>query len=221
MERNAKKAEEEEGGESAPLWMISFADMMSLLMAFFVMLSTFSDFGPAETEKLQEAVDAMLEPIVPGGANAERTSMEIGPQATTAGRLERGSETRTLDRTQGRALMAESQIPAYKVRKVFVANSSKVFWGDGVVLSPDGQLLIDTLAAFIKQFPGRIVISENSPGGDAELGLDRAINVVNCLAAAGISKDRCNIGRKGMLPEEESGASRLLEIVLLDESLYK
>ena len=30
----------EEKGESAPLWIISFADMISLLMAFFVMLMT-------------------------------------------------------------------------------------------------------------------------------------------------------------------------------------
>jgi len=32
----------EEKGESAPLWIISFADMISLLMAFFVMLMTMS-----------------------------------------------------------------------------------------------------------------------------------------------------------------------------------
>jgi len=33
-------AQEEGGGEKAPIWIISFADMVSLLMAFFIMLQT-------------------------------------------------------------------------------------------------------------------------------------------------------------------------------------
>ncbi len=37
------KAPAEEKGESAPLWIISFADMISLLMAFFVMLLTMAN----------------------------------------------------------------------------------------------------------------------------------------------------------------------------------
>jgi hypothetical protein len=42
---NKKKAQgpPEEAGEKAPLWIISFADMISLLMAFFVMLLTMAN----------------------------------------------------------------------------------------------------------------------------------------------------------------------------------
>ncbi|MGA2093982.1 MAG: flagellar motor protein MotB, partial [Sedimentisphaerales bacterium] len=47
------KPQEEESGEGAPIWIISFADMISLLMAFFVMLTTFSSFGPRESEKIR------------------------------------------------------------------------------------------------------------------------------------------------------------------------
>jgi len=42
MSRKRAASPPEEKGESAPLWMISFADMISLLMAFFVMLLTMS-----------------------------------------------------------------------------------------------------------------------------------------------------------------------------------
>jgi flagellar motor protein MotB len=42
MSREKLASPREEKGESAPLWMISFADMISLLMAFFVMLLTMS-----------------------------------------------------------------------------------------------------------------------------------------------------------------------------------
>jgi flagellar motor protein MotB len=44
-EPNKKKAQapQEEQGEKAPLWIISFADMISLLMSFFVMLLTMAN----------------------------------------------------------------------------------------------------------------------------------------------------------------------------------
>jgi chemotaxis protein MotB len=221
MGRNVKPKEEEEGGESAPLWMISFADMMSLLMAFFVMLSTFSDFGPAEADKLRKAVDVMLAPVTYSGLQAERPKMEAGYQAIAAGQLERGSERRTLDETQGKGMMAEGSTPGYKTRKVFLAESKKVFWGGGVVLSNDGRSLLDTLASFANRVPDRIVIAENGPGSDPELGLRRAICVVDYLTAHGVSRNRCNIGAQGMMPDKEFADNRMLEIVLLDESLYK
>jgi len=87
--------QEEEGGEGAPLWIISFADMISLLMAFFVMLSTFSGFGPSEAEKLQRAVKATLAPNFYGGWYTEAPRTGVGSQSVAAGQPDRGSEKPT------------------------------------------------------------------------------------------------------------------------------
>jgi flagellar motor protein MotB len=49
---------EESGGEKAPLWIISFADMVSLLMAFFVMLQTLAQTKSGKVGYVGEGVFA-------------------------------------------------------------------------------------------------------------------------------------------------------------------
>jgi outer membrane protein OmpA-like peptidoglycan-associated protein len=249
-----KPKQEEEGGEGAPLWIISFADMMSLLMAFFVMLSTFSGFGPNEAEKLQRAVKATLAPNYYGGWRSQDMRTAVGAQAPAAGQAGKGSEKPTLQETQGSGLLKETQAGEFRKRKVFLIESNTVFWGAGTVLSPGGRDFLDTLASFAAQVPGRIVISENGPtdlgtegegqspddeepkredGGrgtedsdilqapPADLGLRRAATALNYLTTRGISKDRCSLGVRGMSPDQEFEKERMLEIVLLDTSVYQ
>jgi len=216
-----KPKQEEESGEGAPLWIISFADMMSLLMAFFVMLSTFSSFGPAEAEKLQKAMTAALSPNFLGGWNPLSPRPAVGPQAIAAGQQEKGSDKPTLEETQGSGLLAETKAEEFRTRKVFLIESRKVFWGAGATLSRDGRDFLDTLAAFAARMPGRIVIAESGPGDDTELGFNRALRTLTYLAAQGVAKDRCCIAAKGTLPDQDSGSERTLEIAILDESIYK
>lgn len=94
--------QEEDGGEGAPLWIISFADMMSLLMAFFVMLSTFSGFGPSEAEKLQKAVHATLAPNY-GGWRPHYNQTAMGARRRPPGNRTRAARSPPFRRHRDRA----------------------------------------------------------------------------------------------------------------------
>ncbi len=234
-----QKAQEEDSGEGAPLWIISFADMMSLLMAFFVMLSTFSSFGPAETAKLHKAVRAALMSDFFGGWYRSQPRGAIGPQSIAAGQLEKGSEKPTLQETAGSGLLAETEPLDFRTRKIFVVESQSVFWAAGTTLSANGRAFLDDVAVFVRSVPDRIIVSETGPtpqtkeGGpsgpqsairnpqSADLGLLRAVAVVRYLTARGVSGDRFSIAPVGMRPDQDRDTGRLLEIALLDEGAYK
>ncbi|MDF7800933.1 flagellar motor protein MotB [Pontiellaceae bacterium B1224] len=66
--------------EGCPLWMLTFGDAMSLLVAFFVMLVSFADF---EEHSLQNMMGALK-----GGLRAVPL-----PMATTVGRVDTQTET--------------------------------------------------------------------------------------------------------------------------------
>jgi len=220
MRHHHKPKQEEESSEGAPLWIISFADMMSLLMAFFVMLSTFSGFGPTEADKLEKAVKATLRSNY-GGWHKQRPRSAIGLQAMAAGQVQKGSEKPTLQETQGKGLLKETQAGDFRKRKIFLIESQKVFWGTGANLSPSGRDFLNTLAAFVARMPDRIVISESGPGDDGEQGLLRAAGALKYLTSKGISKDRCSIAAQGMSPDRSGAGQRMLEIALLSASVYQ
>jgi flagellar motor protein MotB len=222
MSHGKKQQQEEESGEGAPLWIISFADMISLLMAFFVMLSTFSSFGPAESTKLHRVVAVALSANYYGGWYRHPPLSSMGHQMAATGQAEKGSEKPTLEEATGKGgLLAETEPVDFRTHRVFLIESRKVFWAAGATLSKNGRDFLNVFASFINSIPGRIVISENGPSKDPEAGILRAIVVVRYLSSKGISKSRFSIGAAGMLPEENFKAERKLEITLLDEGMYK
>jgi flagellar motor protein MotB len=220
MAHKPKPKMEQESGEGAPLWIISFADMMSLLMAFFVMLSTFSGFGRSAAERLEKTVQATLRAQY-GGWQMHRSRTAMGSQPPAAGQLEKGSEKPTLQDTQGKGLMKETQAGDFRQRKIFLIESAKVFWGTGVTVSSSGRDFLDTLASFASKLPDRLVISESGPGPDHRQGLVRAIGVLNYLTRKGVSKDRCSIAPQGMSPDHSADTQRMLEIALLNRGAYE
>ena len=64
MADNIKKKTEEQVEEGLPIWMATFADMMTLLFAFFVLLFSMSTIDPVKVSAME---DAMSENAVKAG----------------------------------------------------------------------------------------------------------------------------------------------------------
>ena len=210
------KPQEEESGEGAPLWIISFADMISLLMAFFVMLTTFSGFGPKESAKLKKVISATLSPNFYGGWFKNPASSAVGHQMAATGQNNRGSEKPTLEEAAGRGSLIQSATKDFRSQKVFMIESEKAFWGSGTTLSSQGREFLDCLALLLAKIPGRLAVSEVGPGNNSDLGILRAITAVEYLGSQHIPKNRCCIGTRATLPETNLKTTRTLEITLLE-----
>jgi flagellar motor protein MotB len=208
-----KPKPQEESGESAPLWIISFADMISLLMAFFVMLTTFSSFGPRESERIRAVARMTVTPNY--GWHRQIPQSSIRPTLVAAGDGSTGSERPTLESAGNGRSLKESYSADYKNAKIFTAETSGMFLAKGQTLSPKGRETLDKLAAYLGKVPGQIVIFERGPAEDTDLGIARAVSVVLELGERGIPKERCSISASTML--EGVTTARQTEIVIANE----
>jgi len=209
------KPQEEESGEGAPLWIISFADMISLLMAFFVMLTTFASFGPKESAKLRKVIDVALAPNYYGGLFKNPIHGAMGHQTVATGQNKRGSEKPTLEDATGRGSLAETA-KDFRSQKVFLIESEKAFWSSGTTITAEGREFLDCLALLLAKIPGRLSVSEVGPGNNPDTGILRAIAAVEYLSGKGIPKSRCGIGTKAIIPGTNLKTTRILEITLLE-----
>jgi len=219
MAGHEKKQEEEESGESAPLWMVTFSDMASLLMAFFVMLTTFASFGPEETMVIQGVGRAALLPNY--GALQRLPKTAVVKVSKSNSQAQSGSEKPTLEKQPGGGFKhRDSQ--DFRNRKVFLIASRLVFIANGSTLSPQGREFLNTLAMFVQEVPNRIIISESgTENRNTAYGVKRSMAALKFLVGKGVSEDNCNIAAGGISPPENFQKERMLEIVLLDEGVAK
>lgn len=206
----------EDEGEGAPLWMISFADMASLLMAFFVMLTTFSSFGPKEAIKLRQVIDSTLASNLYGGWHKAQQLGQMGHQMVASGQGEKGSEKPTLEEITGPGGLIETQTKDFRSQKVFIIESEKAFWGSGIAFSAEGREFLDSLALLLTKVTGRIAVSEVGPENNADTGINRAIAVIEYICSKGVQKNRCSVGTRATIPETNYKTARILEVTLIE-----
>jgi chemotaxis protein MotB len=61
------KKKKKEGGGGAPDWMVTYGDMMTLLLCFFVLIVSFSTIDPKKKHKYEAAIHSIKDALgMPG-----------------------------------------------------------------------------------------------------------------------------------------------------------
>jgi flagellar motor protein MotB len=215
--KNILLEEEESGG--APEWMVTFSDCMTLLLTFFVLLLSFSSFDKETLPALGQSLAKALPSIGLSGKN-KQDSMQKKQPSNQEVKQPQGTEVPSNAVEQTTNFMKEKKPLDFRNLKVFTIESRDFFWGHGYALSIEGRKVLNTLAGYLKHRTGRIVISENGPGGKESLGLQRSITVMDYLMKQhDIEKKRFNISCATTMRKGPS--KRQLEITLLDRSIYE
>lgn len=228
MRRERKKPEpEQEAG--APEWMVTFSDCMTLLLTFFVLLLSFSSFDENLFRKLKVIFENQFSISLQNTRDKEAflaTELIQYPED-----LDKGSEKPTLTRGAEDKLIKETEPVNFREHKVFMSSSEEIFWGNGTAISLQGQKALSAMASFLKEVPGRIVVSENGQGDEKDsehLGLQRAWAVIEYFttkqgldkALFSISASTLQKSDNNLQDSSQVTAARTLEIVLLERSIY-
>ena len=196
---------EEEPAQGVPEWVVTFGDMMSLLLTFFIMLVAMSEIK--EDEKFQAMVDSMRQEFgheatimpVPGDTVPRNSNMI---HTASAGRARRR------DTVQGgakvKAVLGDNQrVLSSRMGKHAIKSGIVQFDVEAIELSDDAKGQLQQMAAQLAGKPHRVEVrghasrrplSPNSTLRDKyDLAYERSRAVKQFLVEQGIDEERIRL----------------------------
>ncbi len=193
-----KRKKHDEEHENAERWLLTYADLITLLLAFFIMMYTFSK---KDAQKYEE-VASHLKSIFSGGsavsykaaASAGSTILEVGAKGTQSDEIKKQLEQqiRTLASTNG----SKENISIYSdERGIIIRILDKAFFDEGKAeLKERARSALDKITPVVKQIKNHISIeghtdnipiSTNEFKSNWELSVRRSTEVVRYLIERG------------------------------------
>lgn len=231
MLRRAKKSGggEESGGESVGLWYVSFSDMITLLLSFFVMLTTFSSFSKESLERFSGVWAYVNNYSIFSGRSLPQES--VMPQEKFIDRTVEGSEKPPADgglepnrRAKAQPWLAGTN-QAYADERVFYVPSTRLFWGKGASMMEAGRKHLDLLAKYLRLVPCQVAVGESNPAGLGDVSdraLERSWTVIEYLVGTcGLERDRFSIAHAEESISRSLAGQPIVEITLRTQSVTR
>ncbi len=217
---------EEEGGHGVGLWYVSFSDMITLLLSFFVMLATFSSYSKEGINKFAGTCAAIANySILPGKGLREDSvaSKDVTEWGTEGSENPTGEPRRTMQKAKRYVWQGDTD-GAYWNRRIFYIPSRTMFWGRGTSLTPEGMDKLDLIAFFMQRVPCNRIISEVGRGVEepsaAERALDRSWAIASYLIdSKSLAPGRFNVSATNTPLPPSVVDSQVVQILLVTRSI--
>lgn len=224
---------EEDPPAGAPEWVVTYGDMMSLLLTFFIMLVSTSELKKDDA-KFRAMLNSIHQIFGPdwgkfGAPGASLTNKSLHDKLATLGESQSGGLLK------GNAPHSGPGGPNAPVRRVqdgklITLGGPVMFDRFSAELSPQLKLDLDVLAPVMRKHPQRIEVrghatAEPVPAGvncgDAfDLSFARARNVAEYLIGKGVPRHRLRVSAAGDTEprtiSRDQTANRRVDVFLLD-----
>lgn len=145
---------------SAPLWYVTFSDMMTLLLACFVLLLSFSTISTPQFDTATRSLSGAF-----GAWRGNPQTIDARENDTKERRVlhDAAREFRRTLQVEGRASLVDIEYAGKALKVVLYAEA--LFGADGTGLQPSSGRLLEMLSDMVAQVPGAgIEISGHSDG---------------------------------------------------------
>lgn len=229
---------EEEGDPGIPEWVVTFGDMMSLLLTFFIMLVSMSEIK--EEEKYQAMLesmrrqfghDATMAVMTPGDSTPMNSSMQT---IASMGRAKRKDIMRGGNKVKS-VSGEDNLVQTIRPGRDTTVGGTVYFDEDSIELDEAAKVSLQSIAEQIAGKPQKVEIrghASRKPAPDGEdhwtLAMKRGRVVMEYLIELGISSERIRLGSAGShepLDNRVDAASRRrnarVEVLLWDEPVNR
>ncbi len=171
--RRSKGSHGGEGGHGEPSgerWLLTYADMITLLLVLFIVLFAISTVNQAKYQEFKQSISkAVLSHVPHGTTNLVTTTV---PEASQTNSSTQASQLAQIQQQLESALSSQGLLGDVKISMqsaglvVGLVTDSTFFGTDSADLTQIGKQIVDTASSVVKKFPNAIQVAgytDNEP----------------------------------------------------------
>src|SRR5271157_975933 len=202
-------------------WLLTYADMITLLMIFFIILYSLSAVNPARFQEMQEAFSSVFNAgnftifdTRGGGGAGVLQGLSPGQKVqSNRGGRQAGVGGQSILRNQALSSL-QNLVKAGKVKVIPTENgfaislvSDLFFASASAALNADAMPVLQQVSDFLGQIPNSVVVEGHTdnippdavrwPGGNWQLAAERSVAVLQTLEDYGVPTERLSASSYG------------------------